>query len=208
MRNKFRFSTILAIIGCCVMLTSCFNKSSNKKSRTTGWKYNDPNNEYIYDFQNFQNFPAQKPGPGLVAIEGGTFTMGATSQSRRRRQSAYLLQAWRCFCNWSIKRICIRFNVCHSYYTEGRTSGVRIVQTRWQVWLPLGYEVNKDNHIVQHEQQGFHTDTESKVSYRYILYSADTEERRNYLDKYKLPDDHWQRQTKRIFKQSVSKCEE
>ena len=75
MRNKLRFSTILAIFGCCVMLTSCFNKSSNKKSRTTGWKYNDPKNEYIYDFQNYSS---QEPGPGLVAIEGGTFTMGAT----------------------------------------------------------------------------------------------------------------------------------
>lgn len=75
MRKKFRFSIFLAVIGCCIMMVSCFKNTSNKQSRTTGWKYNDPKNEHIY---NFQNFAAQKTGPGLVPVEGGTFTMGST----------------------------------------------------------------------------------------------------------------------------------
>ena len=81
MRKIFRLSTILVVLGCAILMVSCFGKSSSNRSRnknrsnTTGWKYNDPNNEHIY---NFQNFKEQEPGPGLVAIEGGTFTMGAT----------------------------------------------------------------------------------------------------------------------------------
>ncbi len=75
MRNKFRFITLLAICSCSILLVSCFKKSSSNKSMATGWNYNNPNNQYIY---NFQDFSDQKPGPGLVAIQGGTFTMGAT----------------------------------------------------------------------------------------------------------------------------------
>ena len=78
MRKGLRFFTLLAIICCSFMLTSCFKKSSNNMSRSTGWNYNDPNNEYIYNFQNFND---QKPGPGLVAIQGGTFTMGSTQEN-------------------------------------------------------------------------------------------------------------------------------
>lgn len=53
-------------------LTSC--GGSKKASSTTGWDYNNPDNggfEYI-------NKPEQQTGPGLVLIEGGAFTMGAT----------------------------------------------------------------------------------------------------------------------------------
>ena len=87
MRKKFRFVTFLAIIGCSVLMISCANSNSNKSggnskkgnvSKATGWSYNDPNNDYIY---NFQNFNEQKPGPGLVAIQGGTFTMGETQEN-------------------------------------------------------------------------------------------------------------------------------
>ena len=86
MRRKFRFITFLAIIGCSVLLISCGKESSgagNKsskgnRSKSTGWNYNDPNNDYIYNFQNFND---HKPGPGLVAIQGGTFTMGSTQEN-------------------------------------------------------------------------------------------------------------------------------
>jgi len=51
-----------------VMLSSC----AKEVSRTTGWNYNDPNNG------GYEKVPyiEQETGPGLVLIEGGTFTMG------------------------------------------------------------------------------------------------------------------------------------
>ena len=74
MRNKFRFGAILAILGCSVMMFSCMSNHSKKgKSSTTGWNYNDPNYGGFY----VSDVKEQKVGPGLVAIEGGTFTMGA-----------------------------------------------------------------------------------------------------------------------------------
>ncbi|MBO6057214.1 MAG: SUMF1/EgtB/PvdO family nonheme iron enzyme [Bacteroidales bacterium] len=63
------------------MLVSCgsFGKNNNKagKSSTTGWNYNDPN----YGGFNVTKATTQKTGPGLVPIEGGTFTMGATQEN-------------------------------------------------------------------------------------------------------------------------------
>ena len=78
MRNKFRFGAILAILGCSIMMFSCMtNKSKAGKSSTTGWNYNDPNYGGFY----VTDSKEQKVGPGLVAIEGGTFTMGATQEN-------------------------------------------------------------------------------------------------------------------------------
>ena len=76
MRKKIRVKTILAILLCgSALLFSC--KSSNQKSRTTGWNYNDPNYGGFY----VTDSPEQITGPGLIAIEGGTFTMGATVEN-------------------------------------------------------------------------------------------------------------------------------
>ena len=81
MRNKLRFVAILAVICCGIVMVSCgsFGKNSKNagKSSTTGWNYNDPN------FGGFtvSSVKEQKVGPGLVAIEGGTFTMGATQEN-------------------------------------------------------------------------------------------------------------------------------
>jgi sulfatase modifying factor 1 len=53
-------------------LASC----TKEKSSVTGWNYNDPKNG------GFEVVPydEQETGPGLVLIEGGTFTMGRTEQ--------------------------------------------------------------------------------------------------------------------------------
>ncbi len=61
------FATIFGL-----SITSCRYESSN----ATGWNYNDPRNG------GFEKVPyyEQETGPGLVLIEGGTFTMGATEQ--------------------------------------------------------------------------------------------------------------------------------
>jgi len=56
------------------LLVSC-SKFGKDQSRTTGWNYNDPKNGgfQVKDYQD------QTTGPGLVFIEGGTFTMGRIS---------------------------------------------------------------------------------------------------------------------------------
>ncbi|MCK4748357.1 MAG: SUMF1/EgtB/PvdO family nonheme iron enzyme [Bacteroidales bacterium] len=58
-----------------LMLWGCGGKdvtSSGKVSTTTGWAYNDPENGGF----EVQTAAEQETGPGLVLIEGGTFTMG------------------------------------------------------------------------------------------------------------------------------------
>ena len=53
--------------------TSCSKKSSTKNSsKATGWKVNDKKG----GFQFASDFKKQETGPGLVLVEGGTFTMG------------------------------------------------------------------------------------------------------------------------------------
>jgi sulfatase modifying factor 1 len=55
-----------------LLLASCSEESSN----VTGWEFNNPKNG------GFEKSPyqEQETGPGLVLIEGGTFTMGRTEQ--------------------------------------------------------------------------------------------------------------------------------
>ena len=74
MRKGISFKSLLAILSVGILLVSCKSKEA---SRTTGWNYNDDENGgfYITDSQE------QITGPGLVAIEGGTFTMGATVEN-------------------------------------------------------------------------------------------------------------------------------
>ena len=53
-------------------MVSCKKETSS----STGWSYNDPKNG------GFEKIPytEQETGPGLVLIEGGTFTMGRVEQ--------------------------------------------------------------------------------------------------------------------------------
>ena len=46
--------------------------SSGNVSSTTGWEYNNPENGGF----EVRSAVEQETGPGLVLIEGGTFTMG------------------------------------------------------------------------------------------------------------------------------------
>ena len=61
----------LTLIGL-VLISSCAKETSS----STGWEYNN------YENGGFEKFDAreQETGPGLVMIEGGTFTMGSTEQ--------------------------------------------------------------------------------------------------------------------------------
>jgi gliding motility-associated lipoprotein GldJ len=72
MRTNVAFKTLLTLaIG--ASLLSC-NKSNNYKnnSRATGWDINSKDGGFQYK----TDYKEQATGPGLVFVEGGTFTMG------------------------------------------------------------------------------------------------------------------------------------
>jgi gliding motility-associated lipoprotein GldJ len=62
----------LALVAAVIALASC----GKEKSAVTGWEYNNPKNG------GFEVVPyeEQETGPGLVLVEGGTFSMGRTEQ--------------------------------------------------------------------------------------------------------------------------------
>lgn len=62
----------LAFIAFVMILASCGSDVSN----TTGWNVNDPDNGGF----EVQPYEEQETGPGLVFVEGGTFTMGRIEQ--------------------------------------------------------------------------------------------------------------------------------
>ncbi|MAJ90251.1 MAG: gliding motility lipoprotein GldJ [Flavobacteriales bacterium] len=71
---------LILIICCAVILSSCSKtKKSYPESSTTGWEYNNSTNGGFEVNDNFR-FTEQKIGPGLVFIEGGSFTMGRVEQ--------------------------------------------------------------------------------------------------------------------------------
>ena len=67
---KIRLIALIAVIS--GLVASC----SYEKSSVTGWDYNNP------AYGGFQKVPyeEQETGPGLILIEGGTFTMGRVEQ--------------------------------------------------------------------------------------------------------------------------------
>lgn len=100
--------TVVALFGAAAFLSSCEKSSSG----ATGWNYNDPKTggyerpEYI----------EQETGPGLVLVEGGTFTMGRVEDDmnftwdnipRRVTVSSFYMdevevtnQYWRDYLHW------------------------------------------------------------------------------------------------------------
>ena len=72
---------LLACLVTSVMIfTSCDN--SGELSNVTAWKYNDEKNGGF----EVNGYGEQETGPGLILVEGGTFTMGRTEQD--------VLQEW------------------------------------------------------------------------------------------------------------------
>ncbi|MBK7172914.1 MAG: gliding motility lipoprotein GldJ [Bacteroidales bacterium] len=71
MAKYSKITTLALFAAVFTLLSSC----SKETSRSTGWDYNDPKNG------GFEVVPYSEPitGPGLVFIEGGTFTMGRMS---------------------------------------------------------------------------------------------------------------------------------
>ena len=78
MQKTMRNLTIL--LSCAVLLASCKNgglfKKKQDKSSVTGWNYNDKN-QGGYQVAKSKD---QGLGPGLVFVQGGTFTMGQTEE--------------------------------------------------------------------------------------------------------------------------------
>ena len=73
MKNLFKITLLLLST---LLLYNC-NSASKSRSSLTGWNFNDPKyGSYIKG----TSFEGQKTPEGMVAIEGGTFTMGRTEQ--------------------------------------------------------------------------------------------------------------------------------
>ncbi|PZO28384.1 gliding motility lipoprotein GldJ [Flavobacterium macrobrachii] len=71
--NKVMNTRLLLLLALTISITSCSKKSDSKGgSKATGWKINDKKG----GFQYASKFKKQATGPGLVLVEGGTFTMG------------------------------------------------------------------------------------------------------------------------------------
>ena len=66
----------LVILASCVALLAVSCKKKPDQSSVTGWNYNDKN---MGGFQ-VSKEKEQHTGPGLVFVQGGTFTMGATQE--------------------------------------------------------------------------------------------------------------------------------
>ena len=71
---------LVILASCAAAMTSCkngglFGKKSESSS-VTGWNYNDKN---MGGYQ-VSKEKEQRTGPGLVFVQGGTFTMGATEE--------------------------------------------------------------------------------------------------------------------------------
>ncbi len=69
---KLKPNLLLTIFVASLVLMSC----RGKQSATTGWDYDNPKNGGF----EYGNFVEQQTGPGLVLIEGGSFTMGRVQQ--------------------------------------------------------------------------------------------------------------------------------
>ncbi|KAB1067521.1 gliding motility lipoprotein GldJ [Tamlana haliotis] len=64
---------VLAVLALAIASTSCSKSSSSRNSsRATGWQINSREGGFQYN----TNFREQETAPGLVFIEGGTFTKG------------------------------------------------------------------------------------------------------------------------------------
>jgi len=71
-QHKMKVKSLLIVFLATLGLMSCHQERSN----VTGWEFNNPNNG---GFQKIPYFD-QETGPGLILVEGGTFTMGRSEQ--------------------------------------------------------------------------------------------------------------------------------
>ena len=72
MKNVLNLKVLLALMISLTIVGCSRNSSDKNSSRATGWKINDKNGGFQYN----DKFQEQETSPGLVFVEGGTFTMG------------------------------------------------------------------------------------------------------------------------------------
>lgn len=72
MKNVLNLKILLALMLSLAMFSCKKSSSSKNTSRATGWNINDRQGGFQFN----NDFKEQETGPGLVFIEGGTFTMG------------------------------------------------------------------------------------------------------------------------------------
>jgi gliding motility-associated lipoprotein GldJ len=75
MAITMNWKNLTILVSCAVVISSCKGKKT-EKSDVTGWNYNDKN---MGGFQ-VSREKEQKTGPGLIFVQGGTFTQGATQE--------------------------------------------------------------------------------------------------------------------------------
>jgi len=108
--------TKVKLLALFAVMTGLISSCSYEKSSVTGWDYNNP------AYGGFQKVPyeEQETGPGLILIEGGTFTMGRVEQEmpqngdnvpRRVTVSSFYLD----------ETEITNFNWCEYLYWVGRT---------------------------------------------------------------------------------------
>src|SRR6187200_3187997 len=80
-QKTMKVKNLIILLSCAVLISSCkgkglFGKKKYDKSEVTGWNYNDKN---MGGYQ-VSKEKEQATGPGLVFVNGGTFTMGQTDE--------------------------------------------------------------------------------------------------------------------------------
>jgi len=73
MKNFFNVTQILIIAVSALLFVSCHNRTSSSKSVLTGWSSKD---KAAGGFSTNQEYKGQVTPPGMVLVEGGSFTMG------------------------------------------------------------------------------------------------------------------------------------
>ncbi|WP_372746104.1 gliding motility lipoprotein GldJ [Lutibacter sp.] len=73
MKNIFNVTKFLLLGIISIAIVSCHNRSSNNSSSLTGWSSKDKSSG---GFSSNTNYKGQQAPPGMVLIEGGSFTMG------------------------------------------------------------------------------------------------------------------------------------
>jgi formylglycine-generating enzyme len=77
---KMNLKNLVILLSCAAVVSSCKNGKlfgkKKEKSDVTGWNYNDKN---MGGYQVARE-KEQRTGPGLVFVQGGTFTMGAAEE--------------------------------------------------------------------------------------------------------------------------------
>lgn len=72
-KNLFNVTRFLTLVFATILFVSCHNRTYDNKSSLTGWSSKD---KAAGGFSSNKSFKGQQAPPGMVLIEGGSFTMG------------------------------------------------------------------------------------------------------------------------------------